>query len=62
MISTKGRIFLFITLSKLVVGPNHPVETEGSFLGVKWLECEANYYQPSSAEVNNAWCFTSTSF
>jgi len=34
--------------------------TMGTFLGVKWLEREADHSPPSSAEANE-WSYTSTS-
>jgi hypothetical protein len=34
--------------------------TRGSFPGVKWLGCEADHSPPCSAEVKNAWSYTST--
>jgi hypothetical protein len=36
-----------------------PMGTRGSFLGVKQPDCEADHMPSSSAEVKNAWHFTS---
>jgi hypothetical protein len=33
---------------------------QGLSLGVKWLEHESDHSPPSSAEVKNAWSYTST--
>jgi hypothetical protein len=40
---------------------SYPLGTRGSFPGVKQLGCEADHSPPSSAEVKNAWSYTSTS-
>jgi hypothetical protein len=39
---------------------SYPVGTRGSFPSGKWPGCEADHSPPSSAEVNNAWSYTST--
>jgi hypothetical protein len=39
---------------------SYPVSDGGSFLGVKRPESGADYSPPSSAEVKNAWSYTST--
>jgi hypothetical protein len=39
---------------------SYPIGTRGSFPGVKRLGREANHSPPSSAEVKNAWSYTST--
>jgi hypothetical protein len=39
---------------------SYPVDTRGSFPGVKWPGREADHSRPSSAEVKNAWSYTST--
>jgi hypothetical protein len=53
------RIFLFTTASRTAVGPTHPsyypMDTRGCFPGG-----EADHSPPSSAEVQNAWSYTST--
>jgi hypothetical protein len=38
----------------------YPVGTKGSYLGVKWLGCEADHSSLSNVEVNNVWSHTST--
>jgi hypothetical protein len=40
--------------------PSCPMDTGGSFLGVKLPELETDHSPPSSAEVKNAWSYTST--
>jgi hypothetical protein len=57
------RIFLFITMSRMVLGPTQPPIQwmPGSLsLGVKWLRHEADHSPPSSAEVKNASSYIST--
>jgi hypothetical protein len=39
---------------------SYPVGTRGSFLGVKWPGREADHLRPYSADVKNAWSYTST--
>jgi hypothetical protein len=39
---------------------SYPMLTRGSFPGVKRLKCEADHSHSSSAEVKNAWSYTST--
>jgi hypothetical protein len=39
---------------------SYPMGTRDFSLGVKWPECEADHSPPSSAEVRNAWSYTST--
>jgi hypothetical protein len=55
-------IFLFTTASRPALGPTQPpirwVPVALS-LGVKWLGREADHSPPSSAEVKNAWNYTS---
>jgi hypothetical protein len=56
--------FLFITASRTALGPTQPPIqwVPGAFsLGVKWLGREADHSSPSSAEVKNAWSYTSIS-
>jgi hypothetical protein len=51
-------IFLFITMSRMALGPTQsPIQW---VLGVKQLGCEVDHSPPSSAEVKNAWSYTST--
>jgi hypothetical protein len=53
----------FHTMSRLALGPTQPPIqwVPGTLsLGVKQLECEADPSPPSSAEVKNAWSYTST--
>jgi hypothetical protein len=56
-------IFLFSTASRLPLGPiQPPIRWVPGALsqGVKRLEREADHSSPSSTEVKNAWCYTST--
>jgi hypothetical protein len=56
-------IFLFTTASRPVLGPTKsPIQwvPEALFLGVKRSGCEADHSSQSSAEVKNAWSYTST--
>jgi hypothetical protein len=56
-------IFLFTTASIPALGPTQPPIqwVRGAlFRGVKWPGREADYSAPSSAEVKNAWSYTST--
>jgi hypothetical protein len=56
-------IFLFTTASRTVLGPTQPpIECVSGalFLGVKWPGRKADHSPPSSAEVKNEWCYTST--
>jgi hypothetical protein len=56
-------IFLFTTASRPVPDPTlPPIQwVAGSLsLGVKWSRREADHPPPSSAEVKNAWSYTST--
>jgi hypothetical protein len=56
-------IFLFTTASRPALGPTHlPIQwvPEALFLGVKRPGHEADNPPPSSAEVKNAWRYTST--
>jgi hypothetical protein len=39
---------------------SYPMATRGSFPGVRRPGCEADHSPPSSAEVKNAWSYTST--
>jgi hypothetical protein len=39
---------------------SYPMGTGDLSLGVKWPVCEADHSPPSSAEVKNAWSYTST--
>jgi hypothetical protein len=58
-----GWEFLFTTTSKLVLQPTQPPikSVEGALsLGVKRTGCEADHSPPYSAEVKNAWSYTST--
>jgi hypothetical protein len=55
-------IFLFTTASRPALGPTQPPIqwVPGSFPGVKRPRREADHSSPSSAEVKNAWTYTST--
>jgi hypothetical protein len=56
-------IFLFITVSRTALGPTQlPIQwVPGALsLGVKRLGLETNHSSPCSAEVKNAWSYTST--
>jgi hypothetical protein len=56
-------IFLFSTASRPALGPTQPTIqwVPGAIsLGVKRPGCEADHSPPSSAEVKNAWSYTST--
>jgi hypothetical protein len=56
-------IFLFTTVSRMALGPTQPPIqwVPGALsLGVKRPEREADCSPPSSAEVKNAWSYTST--
>jgi hypothetical protein len=58
-----GIIFLFITMSRLVLGPTQSTIQwlSGALsLGVKWLGHEADLSPPSNAKIKNAWSCTST--
>jgi hypothetical protein len=50
-------------MSRTALGPTQPPiqwVLEALSLGVKWLESEVDHSSPSSAEVKNAWSYTST--
>jgi hypothetical protein len=55
-------IFLFTTVSRLALGPTQPIywEPGALSLAVKRPERESDHSPPSSAEVKNAWSYTST--
>jgi hypothetical protein len=56
-------ILLFTTVSRTALGPTQPPIqwVPGALsLGVKWPGREADHSPPSSAEVKNAWSYTST--
>jgi hypothetical protein len=56
-------IFLFTTASRTALGPTHPpIQWVPAVLslGVKRPGREADHSTPSSAEVKNAWSYTST--
>jgi hypothetical protein len=56
-------IFLFTTVSRTALGPIQPPiqwVPRALFLGVKRPRREADHSPPSSAEVKNAWSYTST--
>jgi hypothetical protein len=56
------KIFLFTTASKPALGPTQPPIqwTPGALsMGIKWPGSEADDTPPSSAEVKNAWNYTS---
>jgi hypothetical protein len=38
---------------------SYPMDTRGSFPELKWPGREGDHSPPSSAEVKNAWCYTS---
>jgi hypothetical protein len=55
--------FFFSTASRPILGPTQPPiqRVQGALsLGVKRLGREADHSPPSSAEVKNAWIYTST--
>jgi hypothetical protein len=57
-------IFLFTTVSRLTLGRTQPpIQWYGGLFsrGVKRPELEGDHSPPSSAEVKNAWSYTSTS-
>jgi hypothetical protein len=59
-----GRIFIFATTSILAAGPHldfYPVDTKVLSSGVIQPGREAIHPLPSTAEVKNAWSYTSTS-
>jgi hypothetical protein len=59
----RGKIFLFSTSSRPVLGPTQPPiqwVLGALSLGVKRLGCEADHSVPTSAEVKNTWIYTST--
>jgi hypothetical protein len=56
-------LFLFTTVSRPVLGPTKPPiqwVTGALSLGIKQPVREADHSPPSSAEVKNAWSYTST--
>jgi hypothetical protein len=56
-------IFLFATASRLALGPTQPPTQRVSgdlSLGVNLPERESYHSPPSSAEVKDAWSYTST--
>jgi hypothetical protein len=56
-------IFLFTTSSRTDMGPTQPPNQwvpAVLSLGIKWPGREADHSPPSSAEVKNAWSYTST--
>jgi hypothetical protein len=56
-------IFLFTAVSRTALGPTQPpIQWVPGVLtlGVKQPRCEAEHSPPSSAEVKNAWSYTST--
>jgi hypothetical protein len=56
-------IVLFTTASRTTLVPTQPpIQWVGGdpYLGVKWPGREADRSSPSSAEVKNAWSYTST--
>jgi hypothetical protein len=56
-------IFLFITVSRTALGPTQPpiqCVSGALSLGVKRPGREADHSPPSSADVKNAWSYTST--
>jgi hypothetical protein len=62
IISTGMGIFLFTTASRMALGPTQPpiqLVSGALSLGVKRPGCEADHSHPSSAEVRNAWSYTS---
>jgi len=57
------RIFLFYNASRPALRSTElPIQwiVGAISLAVKWPGNEADYSHPSSAEVKNAWCYTST--
>jgi hypothetical protein len=60
--SSSGRGWEFFS-SPPYLGPIEPPiqwAPEVLSLGIKWPGCEADHSPPSSAEVKNAWSYTST--
>jgi hypothetical protein len=55
-IPVRGKIFLFSTVSRLVLWPTHPPLKWVP--GVKWQGYEADHSVPSSAEVKNGGAMT----
>jgi hypothetical protein len=58
-------LFLLTTASRLALGPNQPPiqrqwEPEALPVEEKWPGLEADHSRPSSAEVKNAWSYSST--
>jgi hypothetical protein len=56
-------IFVFTTVSRPILGPTpSPIQLVpgAPSLGVKRPGCEADHSPPSSAELKNAWSYTST--
>jgi hypothetical protein len=59
----RGKIFLLSTSSRLTLEPTQPSiqQLPGAFsLGIKRPGCEADHSPQTSAEVENAWIYTST--
>jgi hypothetical protein len=53
-------LFQSIHIGSGAHGTSCQVGTRISLLWVKWLEHDVDYLPPSSAEVKNAWSYTST--
>jgi hypothetical protein len=56
-------IFLFTTVSRQALEPTQPPiqwVPRALSLGIKWPGREADHSLPSSAEIKNAWSYTST--
>jgi hypothetical protein len=59
----EARKLLFSTMSRQALGSTQPhIQCKrGTFsLKIKWLGCEANHSPPSTADIKNAWIYSST--
>jgi hypothetical protein len=62
-ILNRSRTFLFVTMSRSVLGPTQPpiqLVPGALSLGKEWLGSEDDHSPPCSAKVKNAWSYTST--
>jgi hypothetical protein len=53
--------FLTTTVSRPVLWPTQPLILSDKYRGIKRPRREGDHLRPSSAEVKNAWSYTSTS-